>query len=103
MVARKLLKPMLNGYYITALSLIHVCKQNMYLNSFFTVLLFVDQSKLTSIAKSIIKICKQEMSEIENCATCYLNANTKKNTWFVEVCPKPHLLVWAKLRGKSTS
>ncbi|KAF2900980.1 hypothetical protein ILUMI_05198 [Ignelater luminosus] len=57
------------------------------------------QSKLTSIAKSIIKICKQEMSEIENCPTCYLNANTKKKTWFIEVCPKPHLLVWAKLKG----
>lgn len=40
------------------------------------------------------------MSEIENCANCYLNANTKKKTWFVEVCPKPHLLVWAKLKGK---
>ncbi|KAL1490328.1 hypothetical protein ABEB36_013042 [Hypothenemus hampei] len=57
------------------------------------------QSKLTSVAKTIIKICKQEMSEIENCPSCYLNANTKKKTWFVEVCPKPHLLVWAKLRG----
>lgn len=38
------------------------------------------------------------MNEIENCASCYLNANTKKD-WFVEVCPKPHLLVWAKLKG----
>nr|XP_022900854.1 protein kinase C-binding protein 1 isoform X2 [Onthophagus taurus] len=56
------------------------------------------QSKLTTVAKSIIKICKQEMIEIENCPTCYLNANTKKS-WFVEVCPKPHLLVWAKLKG----
>ncbi|KAF5298466.1 hypothetical protein FQR65_LT01245 [Abscondita terminalis] len=57
------------------------------------------QSKLTSVAKSILKICKQEMNEIENCATCYLNANTKKKTWFIEVCPKPHVLVWAKLKG----
>ncbi|XP_076269494.1 zinc finger MYND-type containing 8 isoform X2 [Rhynchophorus ferrugineus] len=57
------------------------------------------QSKLTTVARSIIKICKQEMAEIENCPTCYKNANTKKNTWFLEVCPKPHLLVWAKLRG----
>ncbi|KAB0797523.1 hypothetical protein PPYR_08516 [Photinus pyralis] len=57
------------------------------------------QSKLTSIAKSMLKICKQEMLEIENCATCYLNANTKKKTWFVEVCPKPHIPVWAKLKG----
>lgn len=39
------------------------------------------------------------MAEIENCPSCYLNANTKKNTWFVEVCPRPHLLVWAKLKG----
>ncbi|KAK4880797.1 hypothetical protein RN001_008943 [Aquatica leii] len=57
------------------------------------------QSKLTSVAKSLLKICKQEMNEIENCSTCYLNANTKKKTWFVEVCPKPHVLVWAKLKG----
>ncbi|KAJ8920734.1 hypothetical protein NQ315_004873 [Exocentrus adspersus] len=57
------------------------------------------QSKLTSTAKTIVKICKQEMAEIENCPSCYLNANTKKDTWFVEVCPKPHLLVWAKLKG----
>ncbi|KAK5646696.1 hypothetical protein RI129_005160 [Pyrocoelia pectoralis] len=57
------------------------------------------QSKLTSVAKSMLKICKQEMVEIENCATCYLNANTKKKTWFVEVCPKPHIVVWAKLKG----
>ncbi|KAL3280862.1 hypothetical protein HHI36_004090 [Cryptolaemus montrouzieri] len=57
------------------------------------------QSKLTTFAKTIMKICKQEMAEIENCPSCYLNANTKKSTWFVEVCPKPHILVWAKLKG----
>ncbi|XP_063914614.1 MYND-type zinc finger-containing chromatin reader ZMYND8 isoform X2 [Zophobas morio] len=57
------------------------------------------QSKLTTAAKTIVKICKQEMAEVENCPSCYLNANTKKHTWFVEVCPKPHLLVWAKLKG----
>lgn len=39
------------------------------------------------------------MAEIENCPSCYLNANTKKHTWFIEVCPRPHLLVWAKLKG----
>lgn len=38
------------------------------------------------------------MMEIENCASCYLNANTKKD-WFVQVCPKPHILLWAKLKG----
>lgn len=59
-----------------------------------------DQSKLTTAAKAIIKICKQEMGEIETCSECYLNANTKKNTWFIEVCSKPHILLWAKLKGK---
>ncbi|CAH1142800.1 unnamed protein product [Phyllotreta striolata] len=57
------------------------------------------RSKLTSAAKTMIKICKQEMMEIENCPSCYLKANTKKSTWFVQVCPKPHILVWAKLKG----
>lgn len=60
----------------------------------------IDQSKFTTAAKAIIKICKQEMQEIEKCPSCYLNANTKKNSWFIEVCPKPHILVWAKLKGK---
>lgn len=40
------------------------------------------------------------MSEIETCSECYQNANTKKNSWFVEVCSKPHILLWAKLKGK---
>lgn len=80
------------------------CMQNTFeINVMCDNLIISDQSKLTSIAKSMIKICKQEMSEIENCPTCYLNANTKKKTWFIEVCPKPHLLVWAKLKGKAAS
>lgn len=74
----------------------------MHLNDCFALILlrcFLDQSKITTAARGIVKICKQEMAEIENCPSCYLNANTKKNTWFVEVCPRPHLLVWAKLKG----
>lgn len=55
-------------------------------------------SKLLSIAKGLMKICKQEINEIEACNECYFNANTCK-TWFTEVCSKPHLLVWAKLKG----
>lgn len=55
-------------------------------------------NKLLSIAKGLIKICKQEINEIEACNECYFNANTSK-TWFTEVCTKPHLLVWAKLKG----
>ena len=43
-------------------------------------------SKLTSVAKSLVKICKHEMQEIENCPDCYLNAHTKKDSWFVAAC-----------------
>ena len=39
------------------------------------------------------------MQEIENCPDCYMNAHTKKDTWFVAACRIPHLLVWAKLKG----
>ena len=44
------------------------------------------QSKLTSIAKSLVKICKHEMQEIENCPDCYLNAHSRKDSWFVAAC-----------------
>jgi hypothetical protein len=43
-------------------------------------------SKLTSVAKYLVKICKHEMQEIENCPDCYLNAHTKKDSWFVAAC-----------------
>lgn len=56
-------------------------------------------SKLTAIAKSLVKVCKHEMQEIENCPDCYLNAHTRKDSWFVAACRIPHLLVWAKLKG----
>ena len=56
-------------------------------------------SKLTNIAKNIVKVCKHEMQEIENCPDCYLNAHIKKDTWFTEACRFPHCLVWAKLKG----
>ena len=46
----------------------------------------------------MLKICRTELTEIETCSECYHNAN-KKNLWFVEACDRPHLLVWAKLKG----
>lgn len=50
------------------------------------------------LAKNILKICKQEANEIDTCAECYHNANTRAD-WFVDVCSQPHLLLWAKLKG----
>lgn len=49
--------------------------------------------------KTLLKASKQEMFDIETCAECYSNANTKADTWFTEVCTKPHLILWAKLKG----
>eukprot|EP00096_Caligus_rogercresseyi_P011057 TRINITY_DN4230_c0_g1_i1.p1 TRINITY_DN4230_c0_g1~~TRINITY_DN4230_c0_g1_i1.p1 ORF type:complete len:1231 (+),score=443.26 TRINITY_DN4230_c0_g1_i1:392-3694(+) len=56
-------------------------------------------SKLSNIAKQLVKACKHEMQEIENCPDCYTNAHTKKDSWFIDACRIPHLLVWAKLKG----
>ena len=38
------------------------------------------------MAKSVLKILKQEMSEIETCPDCYLNAHQKPHSWFTEAC-----------------
>ncbi|KAH9383278.1 hypothetical protein HPB48_024398 [Haemaphysalis longicornis] len=54
--------------------------------------------KLTMSAKVLMKVCKQEMEDIEVCPDCYKNANTQES-WFTEPCRRPHLLVWAKLKG----
>lgn len=60
---------------------------------------FLGNVKLLAVAKGVFKICKQEIYDIDTCHECYLNANTCKTDWFVEVCSRPHILVWAKLKG----
>lgn len=47
---------------------------------------FSDHTKLSSTAKYILKVCKQEMTEIETCPDCYHYAHTRKDSWFTEVC-----------------
>ena len=56
-------------------------------------------SRVTSLARSAVKIIKQEMNEIETCPDCYINAHTFPNKWFTETCQLPHTLVWARLKG----
>lgn len=46
-----------------------------------------------------MKLCRYELLQIEACFECYYKANTGHDEWFIEVCSKPHLLLWAKLRG----
>ncbi|KAG0727012.1 Protein kinase C-binding protein 1 [Chionoecetes opilio] len=43
-------------------------------------------SKVSSMARSLVKIMKQEMSEIETCPDCYMNAHQNPKSWFTEVC-----------------
>lgn len=39
------------------------------------------------------------MHEIDTCIECYYNGNVHRSDWFVRVCKKPHILLWAKLKG----
>lgn len=63
---------------------------------------YTDTSKLTNAAKQIIKVARQEVSEIEACPDCYAhgrNLPRPQPSWFIEPCHRPHPLVWAKLKG----
>lgn len=51
------------------------------------------------VIKTILKVCQEELREIETCPDCYLHAYSMKDKWFSEPCRKPHTLVWAKLKG----
>uniref|UniRef100_A0A182TXC6 Protein kinase C-binding protein 1 n=1 Tax=Anopheles melas TaxID=34690 RepID=A0A182TXC6_9DIPT len=63
-------------------------------------LIYPGQLHLVKIARTMFKRGKQEMEEMEPCQECYIKANTKSDTnWFIEPCSKPHLLLWAKLKG----
>lgn len=58
------------------------------------------QSRLTSIAKSMFRMFKHEVNEIEVCCDCYLSSIKKNNeNWFADPCKVPHLLVYAKAKG----
>lgn len=70
-----------------------------FLFFFYLLSMGADNYKHMGAAKSLLKVCKQEMFDIETCAECYLNANTMVDNWFTEVCAKPHLVLWAKLKG----
>ncbi|XP_012221548.1 MYND-type zinc finger-containing chromatin reader ZMYND8 isoform X2 [Linepithema humile] len=63
---------------------------------------YADTSKLTNAAKQLIKVARQEVSEIEACPDCYAHSRNlprHQPSWFIEPCRRPHPLVWAKLKG----
>ncbi|XP_051160497.1 protein kinase C-binding protein 1 isoform X2 [Leptopilina boulardi] len=63
---------------------------------------YADPSKLTSAAKQIVKVARQEVSELEACPDCYMHGRNLPRplpSWFIEPCRRPHPIVWAKLKG----
>ncbi|KAI1289793.1 Protein kinase C-binding protein 1 [Halotydeus destructor] len=54
---------------------------------------------LTKNAQYFYKVAKNEMAEIEVCPDCFMNFYVYPRTWFVETCHKPHVLVFARLKG----
>lgn len=58
----------------------------------------LDDSKMARITKDLQRFCEREMYDIEICADCFRNAN-EYDDWFAQMCDRPHLLVWAKIRG----
>ncbi|KAG5680769.1 hypothetical protein PVAND_010256 [Polypedilum vanderplanki] len=57
----------------------------------------VDRNKLKSL-KLILKFVNTEINEMEACVHCFSNSFVVSN-WFTAPCKRPHLLIWAKLKG----
>lgn len=49
-------------------------------------------------AKRLQRFCEREIYDIRVCVECYRNSNEKAD-WFENACDRPHLLVWAKIKG----
>lgn len=55
---------------------------------------FLVHNKYTMTAKSVLKICRNQMMEIETCPDCFLASCTQENNWFCKPCVS--LSVWSK-------
>lgn len=80
-----------NRFYKVTESFIHDIKQ---LEHNWNV---VDRSKSKTL-KSIVKYVNTEINELEACVYCY-EKSFISGDWFVHPCKRPHLLIWAKLKG----
>ncbi|XP_050084309.1 mucin-5AC isoform X2 [Anopheles aquasalis] len=58
----------------------------------------INNNKMIKLAREICKQGRQQVEDIEYCSECYTNM-TFHNNWFELACSKPHLLVWAKMKG----
>lgn len=84
-----------NNYYKVSESFLHDIKQ---LEHNWTI---VDRNKTKSL-KLILKFVNTEINEMEACVHCYSYSFVVSN-WFTAPCKRPHLLIWAKLKGVSNT
>lgn len=57
----------------------------------------VDKGRSKTL-KTILKYVNTEINELEACVYCY-EKSFITGDWFVLPCKRPHLLIWAKLKG----
>ncbi|KAL7033510.1 hypothetical protein ACKWTF_007618 [Chironomus riparius] len=81
----------MNNYYKVSEAFLHDLKQ---LEHNWTI---IDKNKMKSL-KNILKFVVTEINEMEACVYCYSNSFVISN-WFTIPCKRPHLLIWAKLKG----
>lgn len=81
-------------YYKTTEAFIHDIKQLEHNWN------IVDRSKSKTL-KTIVKYVNTEINELEACVYCY-EKSFITGEWFVQPCKRPHLLIWAKLKGVKT-
>lgn len=80
-------------YYKTTESFIHDMKQLEHN------WMVVDKNRAKAL-KPVMKYIIGDINEMESCIYCYSSAFVIGN-WFSAACKRPHLLVWAKLKGVS--
>jgi len=81
----------MNNYYKVSEAFLHDIKQ---LEHNWTI---IDKIKIKSL-KNMLKFVVTEINEMEACVFCYSNSFVISN-WFTIPCKRPHLLIWAKLKG----
>ncbi|KAK2168186.1 hypothetical protein NP493_1242g00007 [Ridgeia piscesae] len=64
-----------------------------------TFICYGDAGAMADLAKIMIRDCKYDLDEIQQCKDCYYNSNAKPKDWFCQPCDPPHELVYAKQKG----
>lgn len=63
--------------------------------------LTLENHEKTKAVQLLLESIDGEIDTIKECIECYFNACKYPTHWFTMVCTKPHLIIWAKVRGFS--